>query len=289
MTAPRQNGQTGQTVKAAVFGWPARHSLSPRLHGFWLKKYGIDGTYEAIEVAPEDFPARLAALAVDGFAGCNVTVPHKETALEIVDRADENARRIGAVNTVVVEADGTLTGTNTDGFGFMENLQAGAPGFDASAGPAVLLGAGGAARAVVAALLDAGCPDVRIVNRTRARAEAVRDHLKGAVSVHDWSEREEVLGDAVLLVNTTTMGMDHNPPLDIDLGALPKTAIVTDIVYTPLATPLLVRAQEHGNLTVDGLGMLLHQARPGFEAWFGVAPEVTADLRAHVLAALGSG
>lgn len=274
------------TIKAGVMGWPARHSLSPRLHTFWLSLYGIDGSYQAIDVAPDDFPGKLKALAEDGFAGCNVTVPHKETALATIDAADQNAKRIGAVNTVTVRSDGTLLGSNSDGYGFMENLRQRAPDFDAGAGPAVLLGAGGAARGVVAALLDAGCPGVHITNRTHERAVQLKDHIGGAITVHEWDERSAVFEGANLLVNTTTLGMENNPPLDIDFSRLPKDALVTDIVYTPLDTPFLKRASAHGNLCVDGLGMLLHQARPGFEAWFGVAPEVTDDLRAHVLSNL---
>ena len=271
-------------IRACVMGWPARHSLSPRLHGYWLSHYGINGSYEALEIPPDDFPARLRTLAHDGYVGGNVTVPHKESALQHADRADDMARRIGAANTIVVEADGTLTASNTDGFGFMENLRAEMPGFNAAAAPAVLVGAGGAARAVVAALLDAGAPEVRVVNRTRERAVALKDHIGGAITVMEWDARKDALQDAGLLVNTTTMGMENNPPLDIDLSRLPKTALVTDIVYTPLDTPFLKLARTNGNTCVDGLGMLLHQARPGFEAWFGVAPEVTAELRAHVLA-----
>ena len=218
-----------------------------------------------------------------GFRGVNVTVPHKEAALAAVDEADALARRIGAVNTIVVGADGKLTGTNTDGFGFLENLKAGAPEWNAASGPAVVLGAGGAARAVVVALIDAGAPEIILVNRTRERAEKIAADLGGPLTVCDWDDRAAVLAGANLLVNTTTLGMTGKAPLDLSLEALPDTALVNDIVYAPLETDLLAAARAWGNPAVDGLGMLLHQARPGFEAWFGVAPEVTPDLRARIL------
>jgi len=269
-------------------GWPVDHSLSPRVHGYWLRHYGIKGEYVRIPVAPDTFAAKLRALKADGFVGCNVTVPHKEAALKTVDEADPMALRIGAVNTVVVRGDGSLFGFNTDGFGFLENLRSGHVGFDAAGGTAVVLGAGGAARAIVAALLDAGTPEVRLLNRTRARAEDLAADLdgigEGLITVGDWDERAAALDGAALLVNTTTLGMQGKPALDLDLSALSSDAVVNDIVYAPLQTELLVRARARGNPVVDGLGMLLHQARPGFEAWFGRLPEVTDDLRAFVLA-----
>ncbi|MDD9877701.1 MAG: shikimate dehydrogenase [Magnetovibrio sp.] len=278
---------TEQTLRAGVIGWPVAHSLSPRLHGFWLDHYGIDGSYEPLAVAPDDFADALRGLAEAGFAGANVTVPHKEAAFLGVDRLSPGAERIGAVNTIVVEADGTLTGSNTDGFGFIENLEAGDPDWRAAAGPAAVLGAGGAARAVVAALLDAGVPEIRLVNRTLARAEALAADLGGPLAAYPWTAADAALEDATLLVNTTTLGMTGQAPLEIGLSALAPGATVNDIVYVPLQTDLLVRAQAQGCRTVDGIGMLLHQARPGFEAWFGVAPEVTPALRRHVLAGLG--
>ncbi|PIW26029.1 MAG: shikimate dehydrogenase [Rhodospirillales bacterium CG15_BIG_FIL_POST_REV_8_21_14_020_66_15] len=278
---------TGRARLAGVMGWPVAHSLSPVLHGHWLETLGIDGAYVPLPVAPDDFAQVLAALPRMGFRGVNVTVPHKETALAAVDHADAPARRVGAVNTIVVGDDGRLTGTNTDGFGFLENLKDGAPGWTAAAGPAVVLGAGGAARAVVVALIDAGAPEVRLVNRTRARAERIAADLGGPVTVRDWDERAAALGGANLLVNTTTLGMTGKAPLTMDLAALPGDALVNDIVYAPLETDLLAAARARGNAAVDGLGMLLHQARPGFEAWFGQAPKVTAGLRDRVLARLG--
>lgn len=273
--------------RACVLGWPVSHSLSPKVHGFWLKHYGIAGDYVARAVEPKDFEATLRGLKADGFVGCNVTVPHKEAALALVDEAHPEARRIGAVNTVVVREDGGLYGFNTDGFGFLENLRAGFAGFDAGTGPAVVLGAGGAARAIVAALLDAGAPEVRLLNRTRERAEALVADLSGigsgTISVGDWDARGDHLRGAALLVNTTTLGMKGARALELDLTHLPKDAPVTDIVYNPLETDLLARARARGNATVDGLGMLLHQARPGFEAWFGTLPDVTQALRGEVL------
>lgn len=214
----------------------------------------------------------------------NVTVPHKEAALRACDDVSDLARRIGAVNTLVCRDDGTLYGDNTDGFGFLENLRAGCEGWRADAAPAVVLGAGGAARAVVAALQGAGCPEVRLTNRTRSRAEALAETLGGTITVVDWDARADALAGAGLLVNTTTLGMDGAPPLDMPLDPLPSDALVTDIVYAPLVTDLLARARKRGNSTVDGIGMLLHQGRPGFKAWFGVFPEVTDALRHHVLA-----
>ena len=274
---------TGATKLAGVMGWPVAHSLSPALHGHWLDSLGIDGAYLPLAIAPENFTEVLAALPKMGFRGVNVTVPHKEAALAAVDEADALARRIGAVNTIVVGADGKLTGTNTDGFGFLENLKAGAPEWTVAGGPAVVLGAGGAARAVAVALIDAGAPEIVLVNRTRARAEKIAADLGGPLVVWDWDDRAAALAGVNLLVNTTTLGMTGKAALDISLDALPTGALVNDIVYAPLQTELLAAASARGNPVVDGLGMLLHQARPGFEAWFGVAPEVTPDLRARIL------
>lgn len=273
----------GKTKLAGVMGWPVGHSRSPWLHGYWLDHYGIDGAYVPLAVPPDRVEQAIRALPALGFRGCNVTVPHKEAAYRTVDRLDATATRMGAVNTIVVQPDGTLEGRNTDGFGFIENLKAGALGWSAAAGPAVVIGAGGAARAVVASLLDHGAPLVALTNRTRTRAEELASDIGGAIEVIDWVSRETWLEGAALVVNTTTQGMAGQPPLDLDLRALPRSAVVTDIVYTPLLTPLLTEAKARGNRVVDGLGMLLHQARPGFAAWFGVEPEVTAELRRVVL------
>lgn len=276
---------SGKAKLAGVAGWPVSHSRSPALHGHWLRRYRIDGAYVPLPVAPDNFERALRALPLLGFRGCNVTVPHKEAALRLVDRASDEARRIGAVNTIVVEADGTLTGSNTDAYGFLENLKGAAPSWRADRGPAVMIGAGGAARAVLVALLDAGAPEVRVTNRSREKAEALTDAFGDRVVVVDWSEREAALGQAALVVNTTSLGMTGQPPLELRLDDLPGDALVTDIVYAPLETALLADARRRGNPVVDGLGMLLHQARPGFEAWFGVSPTVDGALRAAVLSA----
>ena len=278
---------SGNVKLAGVMGWPIGHSLSPRLHGYWLRQYAVDGAYVPLAVRREDFAGAVRMLPRLGFAGANVTVPHKEAALAAVDEAAGEARRIGAVNTIVVRADGSLMGWNSDGFGFMENLKAGLAEWNPGLGPAVVLGAGGAARAVCAALVDGGVPELRLVNRTAARAEALAADIGGPIEVVSWAERESALDGARLLTNTTTLGMAGNPPLDLALERLPPEAAVTDIVYAPLRTPLLVAAAARGNPTVDGLGMLLHQARPGFAAWFGVEPEVTDEMRAFVLAGMG--
>jgi shikimate dehydrogenase len=279
---------SGRTRLAGIMGWPVAHSLSPRLHGHWLLRYGIDGVYAPLPVAPERLEQALSALPALGFAGVNLTIPHKEAAVSVVDRLSPRAQRIRAVNTVVVEADGTLSGDNTDGFGFIAALSESQVGWRAEAGPAVVLGAGGAARAVSVALLDAGVPEVRLLNRTPERARALADELGGSVHAVDWTARAAALDGAALLVNTTSLGMRGQPPLMLTLDALPRTALVTDVVYTPLITPLLALAQARGNPVVDGLGMLLHQARPGFRAWFGVDPEVDDDLRAVVAAGLSA-
>jgi shikimate dehydrogenase len=280
---------TGRAKLAGVMGWPVGHSLSPILHGHWLDRLGIDGVYVPLPVRPEDFAEALRALPKLGFAGVNVTIPHKQTALAAVDELDDVARRIGAVNTVVVRPDGKLWGTNTDAYGFAENLRWRHPSWDPTTGPAVVIGAGGAARAVVVALLDAGVPSIRLINRSRDRAEALSRALAGQIDMHDWETRALALDDAALLVNTTSLGMTGQPALDLDLARLPKTAAVCDIVYVPQETALLKAAKTAGHPTVDGIGMLLHQARPGFAAWFGIEPEVDQALLAHVLAAAGAG
>lgn len=263
-------------------GWPVAHSRSPRLHGYWLKLYGIDGTYSLLPVPPENLAEAFSRLLADGFAGANLTVPHKETALKLVDEVSQQAARIGAVNTIFIEH-GRLKGTNTDAYGFITALRAGAPGYDPEQGPAVVIGAGGAARAVCYALQEAGCPEIRIVNRTRGRAENLARDFGAPVTVWAWEDRARSL-EAALLVNCTTMGMTGQPVLDLDLARLPPDAVVNDIVYTPLETPLLAGARARGHRVVDGLGMLLYQAQLGFAGWFGVTPEVTPELRAHVLA-----
>jgi shikimate dehydrogenase len=277
---------SGKTRVAGVMGWPVGHSRSPRLQNWWLERYQIDGAYIPLPVKPEDFAEALRALPKLGFAGVNVTVPHKEMAFAAVDETSPEAKRVGAVNTVIVKEDGQLFGHNSDGFGFIENLRAGAPNWQASDGPAVVLGAGGAARGICASLLDAGAPEIFLVNRSLAKAEKLADDLKGKITPLAWEKRNLALESATLLVNTTSLGMVGQSELEIDLSELPKSALVTDIVYTPLITGLLKAAKGRGNPIVDGLGMLLHQARPGFAAWFGREPEVTEELRAFMLESL---
>jgi shikimate dehydrogenase len=273
---------------AGVIGWPVDHSLSPRLHGYWIERYRIMGAYVPLAVRPEDVTDVLRTLPRIGFRGVNVTVPHKEKAAAAMDDLEPLARTIGAVNTVVVRDDGSLLGRNTDAYGFIENLREGAPHWHAPRKPVVVLGAGGSSRAVCVALLDAGVPEIYLVNRTAERARQLAAELGEEVIAVRWEDHGAAMAEAALLVNTTTLGMKGQPETELDLSRLPKSAVVTDIVYTPLETPLLARAKARGNVTVDGLGMLIHQARPGFEAWFGVKPEATPELRAHLVAALGA-
>jgi len=268
---------TGKARLAGIIGWPIEHSRSPRLHGFWLERHRIDGAYVPLPVRPENFQVAVRGLVAAGFAGANVTAPHKLAAFDICDTIEASARRAGAVNTLVF-ADGHITGRNTDGLGFVANLRA--HGVEPAAGPALVLGAGGAARAVVAALQDTGA-QVTLANRTRAHAEALARDLPG-LAVIDWSERSEALSGRALLVNTTSLGMAGNPPLEIDLQRAPADLAVADIVYAPLETKLLAAARARGLRPVEGLGMLLHQAVTGFAGWFGVTPQVDDDLRRFV-------
>ncbi|ANT49131.1 shikimate dehydrogenase [Mesorhizobium amorphae] len=272
--------------KAFVTGHPIAHSRSPKIHGHWLKKYGIDGSYQAIDVEPEDFAAFLSTLRDNGYSGGNVTIPHKETAFALVGRRDEAAEAIGAVNTLWFE-DGALWGGNTDAHGFAANLDEHAPGW-ARNGPAVVLGAGGASRAVIHALVERGVSDIRIVNRTVARAQELARRFGAGVSAHGVEATGELLMDAGLLINTTALGMHGNEAIAADPVGLPDHAIVTDIVYVPLETPLLAAARARHLRTVDGLGMLLHQAVPGFERWFGIRPDVTAELRQMIVTDIGA-
>ncbi|MDD9906128.1 MAG: shikimate dehydrogenase [Rhodospirillaceae bacterium] len=271
---------TGNAALAGVMGWPISHSRSPRLHGYWLEQYGIDGAYVPLAVAPDRFGDALKGLQAAGFRGVNVTVPHKEAAFRACDTIDPDAKRIGAVNTILFGDDGSVQGSNTDAFGFIENIRQTA---DWPGGVAVVLGAGGAARAICVALIDAGATEIRLINRTKSRAEDLSHEFGTIIRAYDWENRSDAQIDASLLVNSTSLGMTGQPPLDINLDRLPASAIVNDIVYAPLETPLLAAARKRGNIVVDGLGMLLHQARPGFEAWFGTAPAVTDALRNFVL------
>lgn len=276
---------TGKSRIAGIFGWPVDHSRSPRLHGYWLKQFGIDGAYIPFATHPTRLEQGIRALPALGFRGGNITLPHKERALTLVDEATPLARRIGAINMLVVREDGTILGDNSDGYGFIANLQQFQPGWRGGAGPAIVLGAGGAARAIVVALLDAGAPEIRLVNRTTRRAEEIAQAVGGPIKVLPWDARDEALKDAALLVNSTNLGMAGQAALELDLRNLPTEAVVYDIVYVPLQTELLKAAQARGNKVVDGIGMLLHQARPGFKAWFGQDPQVTPELRAFVLGA----
>jgi len=273
-------------VLAGVMGWPIAHSRSPVIHGHWIEQLGMRGAYVPLAVNPVNLPEALQGLSALGFAGCNLTLPHKVDALTCIAELDHVARQIGAVNTVVVQADGSLRGTNTDAFGYIQSLREAQPGWQADIGPAVVLGAGGAARAIVWALADAGVKEIRLFNRSPDKAHEMARQFGSPVKALAWEQRHDALADAGLLVNTTTQGMQGQAALDIDLSALPQTALVSDIVYTPLETDLLLRAKLRGNSVVNGLGMLLHQARPGFEAWFGVMPEVTPALWQKVLATL---
>ena len=263
---------------ACVIGWPVEHSRSPLLHGYWLKKYGIDGTYTKRAVAPEAVAGFLQSLRANGYVGCNVTVPHKAAAYSAADEREDSAKAVSAANTLWL-SDGKLVAANTDTYGYMTNLSEQAPGWDRRDAPVSILGAGGAARAIVFGFLDAGVSEIRVFNRTRARAETLAQQFGSCVKVFDWSQREAGSRDSAVLVNTTTIGMNGAGTLDLDLAGFDPECVVSDIVYVPLETELLRKAKSQGLRTVDGLGMLLHQGVPGFEKWFGVRPEVTDELR----------
>ena len=272
--------------KAFVVGHPIAHSRSPLIHGHWLESLGIAGSYECIDVHPDGIAAFLRGVPQSGFCGGNVTIPHKEAAHRLADRLDEAATAIGAANTLWLE-DGRLVAGNTDAYGFSANLDNHAPQWRA-ARAALVLGAGGAARAIVFALKEAGFTDIRIVNRTVSRARELADRFGPGISAHGWEEADELAAGAGLLVNTSSLGMAGKEALPLDVARLPDHAVVTDIVYAPLETPLLAAARARGLHGVDGLGMLLHQAAPGFERWFGARPQVTPALRALVVADLES-
>jgi shikimate dehydrogenase len=267
-----------KTIHAGVIGWPIEHSRSPMIHGHWLKRHGIDGAYTKQAVKPEDFSGFVRGFAARGFAGANITVPHKEAAFALADVVEPDAKAVGAANTLWLEG-GKLHATNTDTYGFMTHLGKTVPDWKARDRPVAILGAGGSARTIAYGFLQAGVSEVRLFNRTRDRADAVAAHFGTKVKVHDWFERDKLISDACVLVNTTTLGMAKSSPLDISLSTLRSDAVVADIVYVPLETQLLKQAAARGLRTVDGLGMLLHQAVPGFAKWFGVRPEVTAELR----------
>jgi shikimate dehydrogenase len=267
---------------AGVMGDPVMHSRSPKLHNYWLAKYGLTGTYVPLAIRAEHLRAALRALPALGFSGCNLTIPHKKAALDMVDKLDPVARRIGAVNCVVVVPDGSLEGRNHDAFGYIESVREAQPDWRADTGPIVVIGAGGGARAVLVSLVDQGAREIRLVNRTLARGKALAGELGGPIRPLSWEQREAALEGAAMLINATNQGMLGEPPLDLALDRLPVSALVSDIVYIPRETALLTAARRRGNATVNGLGMLLHQARPAFHAWFGIMPEVTPELRAMI-------
>lgn len=271
---------------AGVMGWPVAHSRSPLIHNHWIAEQALKGAYVLLPVQPNNLAQALRALPALGFAGCNLTIPHKVAAMSIVDRVDSLAQRIGAVNTIVVEADGSLTGRNTDAFGFIQSLYDAQPQWRADQGSAMVIGAGGAARAVLAGLLDAGVPDIYLTNRSPEKAHALAREFGSRIHPIAWADRHDALAGMALLVNTTNQGMHGEPALDLRLDALPNHALVADIIYIPIETPLLAAAHARGNPTVNGLGMLLNQARPAFEAWFGVSPRITPDLMQKILATL---
>ena len=275
--------ETPRIPLAGVIGSPIAHSRSPALHGYWLRRYGIKGFYIPMDVAQADLREALVTLPKLGFVGLNVTIPHKETVLSLADIVTDRAALIGAANTLIFRKDGKVFADNTDGSGFIANLRQEAPGWVPSAGPAVVFGAGGAARAIVAALIEVGVPEIRITNRTRARAEALRSDFGAKIHVHDWVQAGNLLDDATTVVNTSALGMTGKPEFKVPLDALNPKALVTDLVYTPLRTAFLEQAEQVGCTVVDGLGMLLHQAAPGFERWFGTRPDVDAATRAAVL------
>jgi shikimate dehydrogenase len=270
---------------AGVIGHPVAHSRSPALHGYWLKRYGLKGHYVPIDIAPLDLPELIRTLPRLGFVGLNVTLPHKEAMLQIADIVTDRAALIGAANTLIFRKDGKIHADNTDGSGFIANLRQKVPHWSPAAGPAVILGAGGAARAVVAALIEVGVPEIRIANRTRPRAEAIRSDFGAKVHVQEWVQAGNILEDAATVVNTTSLGMTGKPDFRVPLDRLNPQALVTDLVYTPLMTQFLTDAEAQGCTVVDGLGMLLHQAAPGFERWFGTRPDVDEATRKAVLSA----
>jgi shikimate dehydrogenase len=261
-----------------IIGMPVTHSRSPLINNFWLNVHGIRGFYAPLAVKPERLKQALPGLVALGFRGCNVTMPHKQTAMALLDRVNETSRRIGAVNTIVVEEDGTLSGFNNDGNGFVQSLRDVNPDWRADAGPILLLGAGGSTRAIVVALLENGAQQIRIANRTAEKAEALAKEYGAAVSTVAWEDRHDAVADVALLVNCTNQGMIGKPALDINLKRLASTTLVGDLIYTPLESPFLAQARERGCVTVNGLGLLLNQARFAFKAWFGVFPDITPDL-----------
>ena len=273
-----------QFVMAGVMGWPVAHSRSPVIHNHWIRQYGLNGAYGLFPVQPENIDDAIRGLKALGLAGCNITIPHKVEAMKRMDWVDPLAQRMGAINTIVVQADGALHGYNNDGFGFIQSLRDEKPDWRADAGPITVLGAGGAARAIVLSLIDEGAREIRLINRTRAKADALAHEFGQVVTAYNWSERHEALAGCALLINSTNQGMHGQPDLDLQLNQLPTSALVADAIYIPLETALLAQARQRGNTGVNGLGMLLNQARPAFKAWFGVMPEITPALRQAIIA-----
>jgi shikimate dehydrogenase len=270
-------------IMAGVMGWPVAHSRSPAIHNHWIQQYQLKGSYGLFPVAPQNLETAIKGLAALGLAGCNITIPHKVEAMNYVDWVAPLAKRMGAINTIVVQPDGELHGYNHDGYGYIQSLRDADPSWRADKGPIVVLGAGGAARAIVVSLIDQGATEIRILNRTRSKANALAQEFGGCVTALDWAERHIALGAAALVVNTTSQGMHNEPALDLNLADLPLSALVSDAIYIPLETPLLAQARNRGNTTVNGLGMLLNQARPAFKAWFGVMPEITPKLHEIII------
>ena len=271
-------------VLTGVMGWPVAHTRSPAIHNHWIAQYSLKGAYVQLPVQPQNLEAAIRGLPALGFAGCNITVPHKVNAMQLMDTLHPAARRVAAINTVVVQADGSLLGMNNDGYGYIQSLRDAQPDWRGDAGPALVMGAGGAARAIVVALLDEGVPEVRLCNRTQDKAQALKDAFGDRVTIIPWAERNSAMAGVRLLVNTTTQGLHGQPALDVVLDDLSAEALVSDAIYIPLETPLLAAARQRGHQTVNGLGMLLNQARPAFQAWFGVQPELTPGLIAAVQA-----
>ena len=269
-----------QFLLAGVMGWPVMHSRSPLLHNYWFEKYQLTGRYVPLAIEPKGLATALRALHPLGFAGCNLTIPHKQAAIELVDEVDEVAAKIGAISCVVVRPDGSLAGSNNDCYGFIHNIRQEQPAWRADAGPVAVIGAGGGSRAVCYALAQAGVREIRLINRTFARARAMADEFGAPVKAFSWDERAEALAGTTMVVNTTNQGMAGQPALDLRLDRLPLSAVAADLIYIPRETPFLAAARERGNRTVNGLGMLLHQARPAWQAWFGIEPAVTPELRA---------
>lgn len=275
---------SGEFGLAGVMGWPIAQSRSPVIHNYWLEKYRINGRYVPLAVKPERLPDAIRGLPALGFRGCNLTMPHKQMAMAMVDSLTDTAKRIGALNCIVVGDEGKLLGVNNDGNGYVLSVQEVAPQWTPDAGPIAILGAGGAARALIVALLERGAKEIRLVNRTLEKAEQLAKEYGAAIKPMAWDKRSDVIGDVALLANATSQGMIGKPALDISLDKLSKQTLVSDLIYVPPETPFLAAAKARGNVTINGLGMLLHQARPAFQAWFGVMPEITPELRAAVMA-----